>query len=95
MDILCPYGYTEKIKLGNIMLEYLDVTVFNGICDHCDLCKIKECEFYDDTREGTRRFMKAVGVCAASIDKQMEGEKKGERYRKRQKLGFRIIKGKG
>ena len=59
MRIQCPNGYKEAMAVGEITLTYNEVTVCGSICDSADLCKIEKCEFYDVTREGTRRFMKA------------------------------------
>lgn len=47
------------MKAGKINLVLTEVDVCGGVCDSPDFCKIEDCEFYDVTREGTRRFMKA------------------------------------
>jgi hypothetical protein len=60
MTIDCPHGFKRVTKLKTVTWEDQTVAVFDGICDSCDLCGIRRCEFYDDTREGTRRFQRAA-----------------------------------
>ncbi len=60
MKFECPYGWKHVGKLGdNITFESATVNICDGICDSCDLCGIKRCEFYDTSREATRRFLRA------------------------------------
>lgn len=56
----CHRGFKSRMKSGNIVVEDVRVNVCGGVCDSVDLCGVKDCEFYDDTREGTRRFNAAL-----------------------------------
>lgn len=56
----CPQGWKSVSKLKNITLEDSSVEIHDGICDSADLCGITRCDYYDVTREGTRRYMKAL-----------------------------------
>jgi len=60
MRVECPKGYKGTVRVGGIALTLTEVNVCGGVCDAADLCKIDKCEFYDVTREGTRRFMQAA-----------------------------------
>jgi hypothetical protein len=60
MWMTCHRGFKTRLKTGKLVWEDRRVNVCAGICDAVDLCGIKDCEFYDDTREGTRRFHAAL-----------------------------------
>ena len=49
MRVKCPHG---RAKLA--------VEIYDGLCDIPDICKYAQCEFFDDSREATRRFHKAL-----------------------------------
>jgi hypothetical protein len=56
----CPKGWKSNAKLSkNITIQSRTVNICDGICDSADLCGKTDCEHYDITREGTRRFQKA------------------------------------
>lgn len=57
----CHRRFKTRLNTGKIVWEDTRVNVCAGICDSVDLCGNKDCEFYDDTREGTRRFHAALG----------------------------------
>lgn len=60
MEYNCPHGWKRVTKLGSITLEDSRVQIHDNICDSADLCGLSHCEYYDITREGTRRYMKAL-----------------------------------
>lgn len=60
MNVECPKGWENIIRIGNITIEDSIVTICDFICDSADLCGIASCEFYDTSREATRRFIKAL-----------------------------------
>lgn len=71
--LLCPFGYPDdygrrststftqpdgtKVTLSG----RATVEIKRGICDAPDLCKKKECPFYDRSREATSLFIKLTG----------------------------------
>lgn len=59
MEYKCPHGWKRITKLGTITLENSTVRICDNICDSADLCGLTHCEYYDATREGTRRFLGA------------------------------------
>ncbi|MCP9496887.1 MAG: hypothetical protein MSG64_20915 [Pyrinomonadaceae bacterium MAG19_C2-C3] len=60
MKFECPYGWKYEGKIGDhLTFESATVHICDGICDSCDLCGIERCEFYDTSREATRRFLRA------------------------------------
>ena len=60
MTFDCPYGWKSVAKVGNVTWENSTVTICDGICDSCDLCRIESCEFYDTSPASTRRFLQAL-----------------------------------
>ena len=60
MECNCPHGWKRVLKLKNATISSSTVEIHDNICNSADLCGIKRCEYYNTTREGTRRFMKAV-----------------------------------
>lgn len=65
MRIKCPHGWqgitqAGNPKLGRITVHHTSVEIYDGICNSPDLCKISTCQYYDTSREATRRFNSAV-----------------------------------
>lgn len=61
MTFECPYGWKSVAKIGShITFESATVNICDGICDSCDLCGNKACEFYDRSPEADRRFARAL-----------------------------------
>ena len=56
----CPRGWKSSIKIGNITFEDTRVNICGGICDSVDLCGIKDCEYFDDSQEGSCFFSRAL-----------------------------------
>lgn len=40
MEIDCIEGWKRTAKLSNITIEDNRITILDGVCDSCDLCKI-------------------------------------------------------
>jgi len=59
MEVNCPNGWKSVGRLKNISIESRLVKICADICDSADLCGNRECEYYDTSREATRRFMEA------------------------------------
>jgi hypothetical protein len=57
----CPRGCRWISRRGNLTLEFRDVDIFNGVCDHSDRCDLRDCEYFDDTPQGTRKYLE--GLC--------------------------------
>jgi hypothetical protein len=60
MKVDCPKGWKQVMKIGNIIIEDSTVTICDFVCDSADLCGITSCEFYDTSREATRRYIRAL-----------------------------------
>jgi hypothetical protein len=60
--IKCPHGWRSVGKLGEITIVNETVEILEGICDRPDRCGISSCEYYDTSREATRRFREALNV---------------------------------
>jgi hypothetical protein len=60
MKFECPNGWKSVIKIGNVTFESATVNILDSVCDSCDLCEIEGCEFYDQSEEATRRFIKEL-----------------------------------
>jgi hypothetical protein len=58
--INCPRGCRWISQRGNLTFEFRDVEIFNGVCDHSDRCDIRDCEYFDDTKQGTRKFLQGL-----------------------------------
>lgn len=70
---------------GNIVRSN-EVQIFEGICSHCDLCKDTACEFYDDTQEGTRKFIKAQAMLDATPWGHREDNEQAKQFLKERNL---------
>ena len=61
MHMNCPKGWKSSTKVNqNFTSESRVVNICDNICDSADLCGITDCEYYDVTRQGTRRFLNAL-----------------------------------
>lgn len=75
--INCPHGHRWVSRLnGSVTYENRQVDIFGGVCDSCDLCGFRDCEYFDDTEEGTRRFQKGL----AELHGPIEGQINAQRY---------------
>jgi hypothetical protein len=75
--INCPHGQRWLARLNSsVTFENRRVNIFNGVCDSCDLCGCRDCEYFDDTPEGTRRYQQGLAQLHASI----EGRSSDRRY---------------
>jgi hypothetical protein len=83
--IRCPRGCRWISQRNNITFEFVDVDIFNGVCDHSDHCDIRDCEYFDDTPEGTRRFIDGMNAAETIegrlADKRLEAELRAKRKR--------------
>ena len=52
-----------------------EVSIFDGICDRPDRCGREDCEYFDDSGEATRRYMRASGR-----SRTMEGMREDRLY---------------
>lgn len=81
--VRCPRGCRWISKRKNITFEFCDVDIFNGVCDHSDRCEIRDCEYFDDTKEGTRRFSEGLResytLAGQIADKKLEDELRAKR----------------
>jgi len=58
--IRCPQGCRWISKIGNTTFERRDVSIFADVCDHSDRCDIENCEYFDNSKQATKRFIKAL-----------------------------------
>jgi hypothetical protein len=75
--INCPHGHRWIVGLSrSVTCENRQVNILAGVCDSCDRCGFRECEYFDDTSEGTRRYQQAV----AELHGTLEGCSNDQRY---------------
>lgn len=75
--INCPHGHRWIDRLSrSITWENRMVSIFAGVCDSCDLCGFRDCEYFDDTVEGTRRYQQAL----AQLHATPQGRLADQRY---------------
>jgi hypothetical protein len=73
----CPHGHRWIARLsGSVTCEKRLVNIFAGVCDSCDRCGFRECEYFDDTAEGTRRYQQGL----AELHGTLEGRSNDRRY---------------
>ena len=76
------YELTENDFHSKIAVKRNWVTIYNEICDSCDLCRDKTCRFYDATQEGTRKFIKGSDEANSSIEGLIREEEREKAYMK-------------
>ena len=75
--INCPHGHRWIGRLSqSVTYENRQVNIFAGVCDSCDLCGCRDCEYFDDTEEGSRRFQQGL----AELHGTLEGRFTDRRY---------------
>jgi len=77
MHVPCPHDHYFSIGLSTSPLKTKMINIFEGICDCPDFCKNETCEYYDTSRETTKRFCKAA--CESRTDKGYFKEIEDER----------------
>ena len=70
--IRCPKGCRWISQRGNLIFENQDVVVFAEVCDHSDRCGMEDCEYFDNSREATRRFLRAQALGHGTPEQQKE-----------------------
>jgi hypothetical protein len=58
--INCPHRHKWVSQRSNVTWEFHDVTIYNDVCDHSDRCGHTACEYFDNSSEATRRFLKGL-----------------------------------
>lgn len=67
--INCPHGQRWVSRQNrSVVYENRQVDIFGGVCNSCDLCGFRDCEYFDDTPEGTRRFQKGLAELHATVE---------------------------
>ena len=67
--INCPHGQRWIDRLSrSVTWENRLVNIFAGVCDSCDRCGFRDCEYFDDTPEGTRRFQQGLAQLHATVE---------------------------
>jgi hypothetical protein len=81
MRVPCIKGHTlaERDFGPKVTVMRQWVKLYNDICDSCDICKDNTCVFYDDTVEGTRKFIEGSNDAHSSIERVLK-EKEDEKY---------------
>jgi hypothetical protein len=75
--INCPHGHRWIARVSrSVTSENREVNIFAGVCDRCDLCGFRDCEYFDDTPEGTRRYQQGL----AELHGTIEGQFNDRRY---------------
>lgn len=76
MHMNCPKCWKSSAKVNqNFTFESKVVNICDNICNSADLCGINDCEYYDVTREGTRRFINALNY-EHTLEGRLEVQKK-------------------
>jgi len=65
----CPHGHRwiSTLTKSRVTFENRTVTILDGICDSCDRCGFTGCEYFDDSREATRRFQKVQAMLHSDL----------------------------
>ena len=92
MTIDCPHSWRHVAKFGSVTIEDRRINVYGGLCDSPDLCGIRTCEFFDDSREGTRRYNLALADAHASIEGVIADEEAKEEHERRRANGETFIR---
>jgi hypothetical protein len=75
--INCPHGQRWINRLSqSVTCENRQVNIFAGVCDSCDRCGFRNCAYFDDTPEGTRRYQQGL----AELHSTLEGRFADRRY---------------
>jgi len=75
--INCPHGHRWMARVNpSVTCENRQVNILGGVCDSCDLCGCRDCEYFDDTEAGSRRFQKGL----AELHGTIEGRFNDRRY---------------
>jgi hypothetical protein len=74
-SVNCPHGHKWISRLGSaLVIENRTIQIFDGICDSCDRCGFSACEYFDDSKDATRRFCQALGRVHASIEAKIQDD---------------------
>ena len=85
MEIDCPHGWKNTSNLGHIIIEDTRVNIFDNLCDCPDLCGITTCEYYDISREATRRYNQASAY-AHTLQGHRDEEARKEEYERQRRV---------
>ncbi len=87
--INCPHGHRWISRLNpSVTWENRQVNILGGVCDSCDLCQFRECEYFDDTPEGSRRFQKGLAELHGSIEGQFNDRTYQEQLRRKHRFSL-------
>jgi len=59
-EIDCPHGSIWITSSPGLTVASRVVSVYGGVCDSCDRCGMQSCRFFDDSRDGDRRFAEGL-----------------------------------
>ena len=76
----CPHRHKWISQRGNLTWEFHDVLIYNDVCDHSDRCGHTACEYFDNSREATRRFLKGL-YQSHTLEGMIEDKRYTERLR--------------
>ena len=90
MEINCPNGYVWNMGKYTIPRT---VRILMGVCDHDDLCGVKDCKYHNESPEATERYVRALLDCSdLSNGMQSEENRKTALYKKLYNKGLRVVK---
>ena len=76
--------YQELTRLW----ENRQVNILDGVCDSCDLCGCRDCEYFDDTEEGSLRFQKGLAELHGSVEGQCNDRTYQEQLRRKHRFSL-------
>jgi len=72
--IRCPKASRWITQINNVCIERRDVTIFSDTCSHCDLCGLKNCEYFDNSPDATKSFLKEQALSHGTIRQKAQAE---------------------
>ena len=89
--INCPHGHRWIARLSrSVTYENRQVNIFAGVCDSCDLCGCRDCEYFDDTEEGSRRFQQGLAELHGTLEGGFADQRYQAELRRKHRPGFSL-----
>lgn len=89
--INCPHGHRWISRLSrSATYENRQVNIFAGVCNSCDRCGFRECEYFDDTAEGSRRYQQGLAELHGTLEGRSNDRRYQEQLRHKHRPGFSL-----
>jgi hypothetical protein len=87
--ISCPHGHRWISRLNpSVTWENRQVNILGGVCDSGDLCQFRDCEYFDDTEEGSRRYQQGLAALHGTIEGQFNDRRYQEELRRKHRFSL-------